>query len=382
VREAGSLGELIGASPALEAVGRKIDLVAPTDSAVLILGVSGTGKELVAREIHGRSRRAEKPMIKVNCAAVPRDLFESEFFGHGKGAFTGALRDPVGRFELTDGGTLLLDEVREIPLELQAKLLRVLQEGEFERVGEERTRRVDVREIAATHRDLRREAEAGRFRSDLYYRLSVFPIQVPPLRERGADVPLLAEAFIATAARRLGRTAPKLTRAVVQRLQGYAWPGNVRELQHVIERVVLTSRGAALEVELPDAPLTRSPQSASGAVAAVVRTEAELRQLEHDNLRAALAAADGKVYGKGGAAALLGVRPTTLASRMKALGLDNRSLRRDARARVNHLPPERGMRLPRGATHVACGASHGIRHREGALDLPVLIPRFGRGSGG
>jgi len=332
VRAASSLGELIGASPALEAVGRKIDLVAPTDSAVLILGESGTGKELVAREIHKRSRRAEKPMIKVNCAAVPRELFESEFFGHGKGAFTGALRNRVGRFELAHGGTLLLDEVGEIPLELQAKLLRVLQEGELERVGEERTRKIDVRVIAATHRDLRREAEAGRFRSDLYYRLSVFPIEVPPLRERSADVPLLAESFVASAARRLGRKPPKLTRAVVQRLQGYSWPGNVRELQHVIERAVLTSGGAALEVELPDTTATRTPKNPAAAEAKVVRTETELRQLERDNLRAALATTDGRIYGKNGAAALLGVRPTTLASRMKALGLDNRSLRRDARA--------------------------------------------------
>ena len=328
VREAQSLGEIVGASPALEAVGRKISLVAPTNSAVLVLGESGTGKELVAREIHRQSQRAGKPMIKVNCAAIPRELFESEFFGHAKGAFTGALRDRAGRFELAHGGTLLLDEVGEIPPELQAKLLRVLQEGEFERVGEERTRKVDVRVIAATHRDLRREAEAGRFRSDLYYRLSVFPIEVPALRERTEDVPLLAESFLATAARRLGRKAPKLTRAVVQRLQRYSWPGNVRELQHVIERAVLTSSGAALEVELLDAAPVRTASSPAAKEAAIVRTELELRQLERENLRAALAAAGGKIYGKGGAAELLGVRPTTLSSRMKALGLDNRNLRR------------------------------------------------------
>jgi len=351
VAEAHALGELLGNSPALEAVGRKISLVAPTDSAVLILGESGTGKELVAREIHRRSRRADHPLIKVNCAAIPRELFESEFFGHARGAFTGALRDRVGRFELAHGGTLLLDEVGEIPLELQAKLLRVLQEGELERVGEERTRKVDVRVLAATHRDLRRDAEAGRFRADLYYRLSVFPIEVPPLRERPDDIPLLAEAFVATAARRLQRKAPRLTRAVVQRLQRYPWPGNVRELQHVIERAVLTSPGAALEVEalepaadaevasaaairpagagLPGAP---EPGSTAGRAAApVIRTEAEIRQLEVDNLRAALEAAEGKVYGAGGAAELLGMRPTTLASRMKALGLDNRSLRRVAK---------------------------------------------------
>ncbi len=331
-RESQPLGEIVGTSPALEAVGRKISLVAPTNSAVLILGESGTGKELVAREIHRQSPRAERPMIKVNCAAIPRELFESEFFGHAKGAFTGALRDRAGRFELAHGGTLLLDEVGEIPLELQAKLLRVLQEGEFERVGEERTRKVDVRVIAATHRDLRREAEAGRFRSDLYYRLSVFPIEVPALRERTEDVPLLAEVFLATAARRLGRKAPKLTRAVVQRLQRYPWPGNVRELQHVIERAVLTSSGAALEVELLDTAPARAASSPAAKEAAIVRTELELRQLERENLRAALAAAGGKIYGKGGAAELLGVRPTTLSSRMKALGLDNRSLRRESRS--------------------------------------------------
>jgi transcriptional regulator with GAF, ATPase, and Fis domain len=328
VRDVHTLGDLIGASPALEAVGRKISLVAPTDSAVLILGESGTGKELVAREIHRRSRRADRSLIKVNCAAIPRELFESEFFGHVKGSFTGALRDRVGRFELANGGTLLLDEVGEIPLDLQAKLLRVLQEGEFERVGEERTRKVDVRVIAATHRDLRQESEAGRFRTDLYYRLSVFPIEVPPLRARAEDVPMLAEAFLAASARRLGRTAPRLTRAVAQRLQRYAWPGNVRELQHVIERGVLTSSGAALEVELPDSTPSRAAERPSTVAPLELLTEADLRAKEIQNLRAALLAADGKVYGKGGAAELLGMRPTTLASRMKALKLDARSLRR------------------------------------------------------
>ncbi len=351
VAEAHALGELLGTSPALEAVGRKINLVAPTDSAVLILGESGTGKELVAREIHRRSRRAEHPLIKVNCAAIPRELFESEFFGHARGAFTGALRDRVGRFELAHGGTLLLDEVGEIPLELQAKLLRVLQEGELERVGEERTRKVDVRVLAATHRDLRSDAEAGRFRADLYYRLSVFPIEVPPLRERTEDIPLLAEAFLASAARKLQRRPPRLTRAVVQRLSAYAWPGNVRELQHVIERAVLTSPGAALDVELLESasPVAAASSPAARAIAAgppgrpedggtagraaapPILTEAEIRQLEIENLRAALAAADGRVYGASGAAELLGMRPTTLASRMKTLGLDTRSLRRGAR---------------------------------------------------
>ena len=189
VTQAGVFGELIGQSPALGAVARQIDLVAPTDASVLILGESGTGKELVAREIHRRSRRAAKPLIKVNCAAVPRELYESEFFGHAQGAFTGALRDRAGRFELADGGTLFLDEIGEIPLEHQAKLLRVLQEGELERVGDERTRKVDVRLVAATNRDLKAEAEAGRFRQDLYYRLSVFPVELPPLREAAGGHP-------------------------------------------------------------------------------------------------------------------------------------------------------------------------------------------------
>ena len=195
VTGAGAFGELIGQSPALEAVARQIDLVAPTDSAVLILGESGTGKELVAREIHRRSKRSGRPLIKVNCAAVPRELYESEFFGHAKGAFTGALRDRVGRFELADGGTLFLDEVGEIPLELQAKLLRVLQEGELERVGEERTRRVNVRLVAATNRDLRAEAEAGRFRQDLFYRLSVFPVEVPAVTEAEGGYPAAGRTF-------------------------------------------------------------------------------------------------------------------------------------------------------------------------------------------
>src|SRR4051812_30270026 len=251
VTRAGAFGELVGQGPALGAVARQIELVAPTDAAVLVLGESGTGKELVAREVHRRSRRAARPLVKVNCAAVPRELYESEFFGHARGAFTGALRDRAGRFELADGGTLFLDEVGEIPLELQAKLLRVLQEGELERVGEERTRKVDVRLITATNRDLRAEAAAGHFRQDLFYRLSVFPVELPPLRKRVEDVPLLADHFLALAARKFGRPKPRLTLADVQRLQGYHWPGNVRELQHVIERAVVTAAGGRLALELP-----------------------------------------------------------------------------------------------------------------------------------
>jgi transcriptional regulator with GAF, ATPase, and Fis domain len=325
VNEAGIFGELVGQSAALGAVAQQIDLVAPTDSTVLVLGESGTGKELIAREIHRRSKRAAKPLVKVNCAAVPRELYESEFFGHAKGAFTGALRDRTGRFELADGGTLFLDEIGEIPLEHQAKLLRVLQEGELERVGDERTRKVDVRLIAATNRDLKAEAEAGRFRQDLYYRLSVFPVQLPPLRKRPEDIPLLADHFLTFSARKLGRPKPRLTLANVQQLQRYDWPGNVRELQHVIERAMITVVGGRLVLELPGGEGAIPKRSAASARCGRVLTNAEVRTLEADNIRAALRVAEGKVYGPRGAAELLGVKPTTLASRIKSLGVSHRS---------------------------------------------------------
>ncbi|MBX9579021.1 MAG: sigma 54-interacting transcriptional regulator [Gemmataceae bacterium] len=320
VTRSGAFGELVGQSPALEAVSRQIDLVAPTDSAVLILGESGTGKELVARELHRRSRRAAKPLIKVNCAAIPRELYESEFFGHLKGSFTGATRDRVGRFELADNGTLFLDEIGEIPLDLQAKLLRVLQEGELERVGEERTRKVDVRVVAATNRDLKAEAEAGRFRQDLYYRLSVFPVELPPLRKRPEDIPLLADHFLTLLCRKLGRPKPRLTLANVQTLQKYPWPGNVRELQHVIERAVITAEGGRLAIELPTASPPAGRVSPTPAANRIL-TDSELRQLEADNIRAALKQVKGKVSGTGGAAELLGMKATTLASRIKSLGI-------------------------------------------------------------
>lgn len=321
-----SFGELIGQSPPLQAVGRQIDLVAPTDSSVLILGESGTGKELVARELHRRSRRAERPFVKVNCAAIPRELYESEFFGHAKGAFTGALRDRAGRFELADGGTLFLDEVGEIPLELQAKLLRVLQEGELERVGDERTRHVDVRIISATNRKLRDESEAGRFRQDLYYRLSVFPIELPPLRNRVEDIPLLAGQFLERLARKLGRQQPRLTLANVQQLQSYRWPGNVRELQHVLERAAIGASDGRLRLELP----VEAPKQFAAATATDksehIMTDAEMRAFEGKNIQTALRAAGGKIYGASGAATLLGMKPTTLASRIKALGLSQNRL--------------------------------------------------------
>ena len=319
VGESSSFGELIGNSPALHSITRQIDLVAPTDSAVLILGDSGTGKELVAREIHRRSRRTKHPLIKVNCAAVPRELYESEFFGHARGSFTGALRDRVGRFELAHGGTLFLDEIGEIPRDLQAKLLRVLQEGELERIGEERTRRVDVRVIAATNRNLKLEAENGRFRQDLFYRLSVFPIELPPLRHRIEDIGLLANHFLDRLARNTGRKRPRLTLANVQELQRYEWPGNVRELQHVLERACIIATDGRLRFDLPSK--TSLPEVIKPKQETNILTEREIRALEADNIRAAFAECSGKLYGSDGAAARLGMKPTTLASRIKSLGI-------------------------------------------------------------
>ncbi len=328
VRQRDSFGEMIGQSSALQKVGEQIDLVAPTDSSVLITGESGTGKELVAREIHRRSSRSNRPLIKLNCAAIPRELYDSEFFGHTKGSFTGAVRDRVGRFELADGGTLFLDEIGEIPLDLQSKLLRVLQEGELERVGDEVTRKVDVRVIAATNRDLKAESESKRFRSDLYYRLSVFPIELPPLSERKEDIPLLAEHLLSQLARKLGRPAPRLTIANVQELQRYDWPGNVRELQHVLERALITSKAGKLRPALVGTNANNQSSTSSittwaRPTAEEVLTATELRQLEADNIRRALDRSGGKIYGTGGAAELLEIKPTTLASRIKKLGIEH-----------------------------------------------------------
>ena len=328
VREARAHGAIVGSSPALRMAFEQLELVAPTDASVLILGESGTGKELVAQAIHERSARAAAPLVRVNCAAVPRDLFESEFFGHVRGAFTGAVRDRVGRFELADGGTLFLDEVGEIPLELQGKLLRVLQEGTFERVGDTRTRQVNVRVVAATNRDLRREVEAGRFREDFYYRLAVFPIELPPLRARRGDRGALAAHVLALAERKLGKKGLRLTNRDVQALERYAWPGNVRELASVIERAAILSRDGRLSI---DAVLDRAtavvspvPPRPAGAPSPAIETESDRKLRERANIEAALAACAGKVYGPGGAAELLGMRPTTLASRIRVLGLARR----------------------------------------------------------
>ncbi|AGA25654.1 sigma-54-dependent Fis family transcriptional regulator [Singulisphaera acidiphila] len=328
VKAASSFGEIVGASPALRAVLEQVDLVGPTDAGVLILGESGTGKELVARALHERSRRREGPMIKVNCASVPRDLFESEFFGHTRGSFTGAVRDRVGRFELAGGGTLFLDEVGEIPLDMQGKLLRVIQERTFERVGEERSRTVDVRIIAATNQNLKAEVEAGRFRQDLYYRLSVFPIVVPPLRERLDDVPVLAAHFMRSSCWRLGIPERPLAPTQLAELQSYAWPGNIRELQNVIERAAIASRTGLLRLELPASANSRAPKNPGASTphsnpdgVSRLLSYAEVESLERENLLAALRLAHWKVSGKGGAADLLGVKATTLSSRIKAMGI-------------------------------------------------------------
>ena len=321
VRAAHAFGEVVGTSPALRGVLEQVALVGPTEAGVLILGESGTGKELIARAIHERSRRREGPMIKVNCASVPRELFESEFFGHIKGAFTGAVRDRVGRFELAGGGTLFLDEVGEIPLDVQGKLLRVIQERTFERVGDETPRAADVRIVAATNRDLKAETEAGRFRQDLYYRLNVFPVVVPPLRERRDDVPPLAAYFLRQSCRRLGVPEPRLDPDHLRALQDYPWPGNVRELQNVVERAAITSRSGPLRFDLPSPP---APPAASPSVDSSTRPllrYADLDAIERENLREALRRTHWKVSGPGGAAELLGVKPTTLASRIRAIGI-------------------------------------------------------------
>jgi len=291
VVETGEFRDIVGHSPALTRVLQQIDLVAQTDSSVLIEGESGTGKELIARAIHQRSRRSGKPLIRVNCGSIPKELFESEFFGHVKGSFTGAIRDRAGRFQLADGGTLFLDEVGEIPLDLQSKLLRVLQEGEFERVGEEHTRRVNVRVIAATNRDLRTASEEGRFRLDLFYRLSVFPLEIPSLRDRREDIPNLASHFVKLACARLHLPEARIPAREMERLRDYDWPGNVRELQNVIERAMILAQGRPLRFELKG---TCPPKAVRGEQdSAEFYTEAEWTVMERGNLLKVLKRAGG-----------------------------------------------------------------------------------------
>ncbi len=327
--EAKAFGDFVGQSDALRQIVGQIDLVAPTDASVLILGETGTGKELVAREIHRRSQRKDKPLVRVNCASIPKELFESEFFGHVRGSFSGAIKDRAGRFETAHGGTIFLDEIGDVPLEMQGKLLRVLQEKRYERVGDDRTRFADVRIIAATNRDLKRAVAAGRFREDVYYRLNVFPIQVAPLRQRMDDIPLLAEHFIELSVKELKCAKPRLTRATVAKLQNYDWPGNVRELRNIIERAVILARGGALDFDLPITgqaspvarPASRADSSAGSPAQPKFLTEAELQRRERDNLLLVLEAANWKISGRDSAAELMGLKPTTLLSRMAKWGL-------------------------------------------------------------
>jgi formate hydrogenlyase transcriptional activator len=325
IRTEQNFGDIIGGSSGLRKVMQQVQLVAPTDATVLITGESGTGKELVARAIHEQGARRERPMIKLNCSAVPEGLFESEFFGHVKGSFTGALKDKPGRFELADGGTLFLDEIGEVPLAMQAKLLRVLQEQELERVGDTRTRKVNVRVIAASNRNLKKEVDEGRFRQDLFYRLSVFPIEVPPLRERREDIAPLVAHFIRQSARRMNRPEPQLTQAALDRLGSYDWPGNVRELQNTVERAIILWREGPLTFDLPSSPARQnSEQQPKPAADAALPTRNELKRQERATIISALKQTNGKVSGPGGAAELLAMKPSTLASRISALGISRR----------------------------------------------------------
>ena len=313
---------LLGESPALRRVLRDITQVAETDATVLIMGETGTGKELVARAIHGAGKRREKPLITVNCGAIPATLIESELFGHEAGAFTGAAKKREGRFALADKGTIFLDEIGELQLDLQPKLLRVLQEGEFDPVGSTSTKKVNVRVLAATNRDLEQTVREGRFREDLYYRLNVFPLRVPPLRERGDDVVRLASAFARRFAAKMGRTIAPLTADCARLLTSYRWPGNVRELQNVIERAVITATNGRLNLDraLPDAsPAHVAPTEDRTLSSSRIRTAKELEELERTNILRALDATKWKVSGENGAAALLGMNASTLSSRMKVL---------------------------------------------------------------
>lgn len=324
-------GDIVTQSKSFQKVLQQVQLVAETTATVLIFGESGTGKELIARAIHERGPRKMRPFIKVNCGAIPEALFESEFFGHVKGAFTGAVSDRIGRFELASGGDLFLDEIGEIPLSLQAKLLRVLQEKQFERVGDARTRSADVRILAATNRNLKAEVDAGNFREDLYYRLTVFPIEIPPLRDRKEDIAPMAIQFIRKVAARLNINAPRLKTRQLRELEEYDWPGNVRELENVLERAVILARDSGdLKFELQRPPAARrvmthpATTAGSAGIHPSVLSREELKKREVENIMAALGESKGRVFGPGGAAELLGMKPTTLASKLKALGIEKR----------------------------------------------------------
>ncbi|MEJ2657896.1 MAG: sigma 54-interacting transcriptional regulator, partial [Desulfobacterales bacterium] len=302
---------IIGNSDELRYTLYKVDQIAPTDTTVLILGETGTGKELIARAIHGCGPRKDRAFVKVNCAALPSNLMESELFGHEKGAFSSAFERRLGRFEVADGATLFLDEIGELPLDLQAKLLRVLEDGEFERVGSSRTVSVDVRIIAATNRNLEEDVRNGRFRQDLWFRVNVFPITLPPLRHRREDIPLLVEFFVKKISTRLGKSIDYIPKSVMDALQNYHWPGNVRELEHVVERAVINSSGNKLRL------MDRLENPQKGLTTAIKTLET----VEHDHIVRTLEETRWKVAGKNGAAEILGLNPSTLRARMRKLGI-------------------------------------------------------------
>ena len=313
--------DIIGQSASLRALLRKVRQVSEVETTVLLTGETGTGKELIARGIHEASARKDRPLIKINCGAIPQGIIESELFGHEKGAFTGAIQKRIGRFELADKGTLFMDEVGELPLDTQVKLLRVLQEQEFERVGSTKPIRVDVRLISATNRDLEKEVAEGRFRSDLFYRLNVFPIRVPPLRERPGDIPVLVDYFLAQFQRKLGKSLKGVTPETLDQLQRYAWPGNIRELQNVLERACVLATGPVVALGETLCSSTPGVAAASSGAPTPLLT---LEESERAHIRRALAAADGRVHGPKGAAELLGINPSTLRSRMQKLGVTSK----------------------------------------------------------
>jgi formate hydrogenlyase transcriptional activator len=311
-----NFGEIVGDSAALRRVLKEVETVAPTDSTVLVRGETGTGKELIARALHDLSPRRERTFVKLNCAAIPTGLLESELFGHEKGAFTGAITQKIGRFELAHQGTFFLDEVGDIPPELQPKLLRALQEQEFERLGSTRTVRVDVRLVAATNRDLAQMVNNGRFRSDLYYRLNVFPVVLPPLRERRDDIPTLARHFTQRFAQRMGRRIESIPTGVMDALVRYPWPGNIREMQNVIERAVILSRGPELEI-----PVSEFKQQTKAASVALPSSFSTLEEAERQHILRVLRETNWTIGGSAGAAFRLGMKRTTLQSKMRKLGI-------------------------------------------------------------
>jgi transcriptional regulator with GAF, ATPase, and Fis domain len=319
-----SFDNIIGVCPKIVESLELVKQVAPTDSTVLIQGETGTGKELYAQAIHKTSKRSDKPLVTLNCASLPAELVESELFGHVKGAFTGASKTREGRFDLADNGTLFLDEIGELQLPLQAKLLRVLQEGEFEPVGSSRTKTVNVRVIAATNRDLKEQVQVRKFREDLYYRLHVFPVHIPPLRERERDVILLAQAFMDKYSKRTGQASYKMTEADHQCLLKYDWPGNVRELQNIIERAMIIKKGNRINLS-PLLPSANKSSAMKQDNVDRIYTITEMRQLEKINITKALEFSNWKIYGVGGAAELLKIPPTTLSSKIKKLGIRRRS---------------------------------------------------------